>query len=435
MLDLVGRPGGPGLDDRLRPTADDPATLLAPAPRRGRWRSRLGTVTGLCGPAFVVSLAYVDPGNFATNMIGGARYGYLLLWVLVLANLLAMFVQYLSAKLGIATGQSLPELCREHCPRPVTWLLWAQAELVAMATDLAEFVGGALALNLLLGVPVLVAAVITGAVSLALLGISGRGRRRFEATVVGLLVIILIGFVYQAVSCGPFTGLASGLAPRLAGRDSLLMATGMVGATVMPHAIYLHSALSRGASQSAAGRRRAMRVSRTEIGVALGLAGLVNIAMLAVAAATFHARSTRPGNLSEVHAALGQLIGAPAAVAFAVALLAAGLASSSVGTYAGQIIMTGFLYRRIPLAVRRLLTMAPAIALLATGIDPTRALVLSQVALSLGLPFALVPLTVLTGRTRLMGDLANRRPTVVLGILVTVLVTVLNLLLLSQFLG
>jgi manganese transport protein len=399
-----------------------PRTVAAPEASESR---RFRRVAGMCGPAFVVSVAYVDPGNFATNMSGGARYGYLLLWVIAVANILAMFVQALSAKLGIATGRTLPELCRDHLPRPLTWMLWAQAELVAAATDLAEFVGGAIALNLLFGVALLPAAAITAVVSCALLTLAPRGRHRFEVVIGGMLAIVLAGFLYQALRAGSFAGATAGFVPRLAGPDSLLLATGIIGATVMPHVIYLHSALTRRHSG-----RTALRSSRLDIVVALGVAGLVNITMLTVGAAAFHGHD--PGGLQAIHAGLGDVLGPGAAMAFAVALLASGLASSSVGTYAGQVIMDGFLRRRIPVLARRLFTMAPAFAILAAGVDPTRALILSQVALSFGIPFALVPLIALTSRRTLMGDLVNGQRTIVAGAAVAALITALNGFLISQ---
>ncbi|WP_182875776.1 Nramp family divalent metal transporter [Microbispora sp. H10670] len=420
---------------------------------------RLARLAGLCGPAFVVAVAYVDPGNFATNMSGGARYGTMLLWVIAVANVLAMFVQALSAKLGIATGRNLPELCRDHLPRPVSLLLWAQAEMVAVATDLAEFIGGAVALNLLFGVPLLPAAAITALVSSLLLLMAPRGRRRFEVTVAVMLAVVLAGFAYQVMLSGSLAGVAGGFVPRLAGPDSLLLATGIVGATVMPHVVYLHSALTQhqgraftqhhgAVTQHHAAvtqhhealtgrpraltrnrgswdpRRAALQASRVDIAVALGTAGLVNMAMLTVAAATFDGSDL--AGLEAVHAGLGEILGPGAAVAFALALLASGLASSSVGTYAGQVIMAGFLRRRVPLLARRLVTVLPAMAILAVGMDPTRALVLSQVALSFGIPFALVPLVVFTARRALMGDLVNRRATTAAGVAVAAVISALN---------
>jgi manganese transport protein len=389
------------------------------------------SIAAMMGPAFVVAIAYVDPGNFATNMAGGATYGYLLLWVIVAASLLAMFVQYLSAKLGIATGRTLPELCREHFPRPVTRMLWVQAELVTMATDLAEFVGAAVALNLLFGIPLLPAAGITAVVSFAILLLAPARRRRFETVIITLLAVILAGFLYQTLQLGPLTGIGAGLVPGFAGPDSVLLATGMLGATVMPHVIYLHSALTRRHHDSG-DMRKALHSSRLDIGVALGIAGLVNISMLVVAAAAFHGIPVPAESLEDMHSSLTTTLGGAAALAFAVALLASGLAASSVGTYSGQIVMAGFLRRQIPLTLRRLVTMIPALAILATGVDPTRALVISQVVLSFGIPFALIPLVLLTSRRSVIGPLANRRVTTVAGIAAAAMISTLNIFLLVR---
>jgi manganese transport protein len=317
-------------------------------------------------------------------------------------------------------------LCRRHLPRPLTWLLWAQGEMIAIATDLAEFLGGAIALNLLFGLPLLPATGVTAVVSAGLLALAPHGRRRFETVIAGLLAVICAGFVYQAVLSPHLSRAAAGFVPHLAGRGSLVIAAGIVGATVMPHVIYLHTALTadQGPDHAGAGRaggaeavRLRVRASRVDIGVALGLAGLVNMAMLVVAAAVLPGRDA--STLNAIQADLGGLLGRGAAVAFALALLASGLASSSVGTYAGQVIMEGFLQRRVPLAVRRLVTMAPAFALLAAGADPVRLLIVSQVALSVGLPSVLIPLVVLTSRRSIMGALVNRRVTTVTAIVVT----------------
>jgi manganese transport protein len=421
-------------------TADRPATQPDREPERaarpgsqpGARLRRGRALLAALGPAFVVSVAYVDPGNFATNVAGGARYGPLLLWVIGAANGMAMLVQYLAGKLGLATGQSLPELCRAHYPRRVTWLLWVQAELVAMATDLAEFVGAALALNLLFGVPLLPAGVISGCVTMAVLALQPRGRRRFEAVVIGMLAVILLGFGYQVLAAGAPEHLAGGLVPHLAGGDSLLLATGIVGATVMPHAIYLHSDLSRQPSVRAGlGRRDVLRAHRADIFLALGCAGLVNMAMLVVAAAALHGGSPIR-TLAEAHAGLAAGLGSGAALAFGLALLASGFAASSVGTYAGQVIMSGFLRRAIPLTARRLVTMAPALVVLAAGVDPTTALVLSQVLLAFGIPFALIPLLLLTRRRDVMGRYANRRVTTAAGAVISALIIFLNVILLVQ---
>ncbi|MEV6717590.1 Nramp family divalent metal transporter [Lentzea sp. NPDC051208] len=395
--------------------------------------ARVRSVAVVMGPAFVVAVAYVDPGNFATNMAGGATHGYLLLWVIVSASLLAMFVQYQSAKLGIVTGRNLPELCREHYPRPVTKMLWVQAELVAMATDLAEFVGAAVALNLLFGVPLLPAALITAVVSFGILALAPLRRRRFESVIIGMLAIVLGGFLYQTLHLGPLTGAAAGLVPGFAGVDSVLLATGMLGATVMPHVIYLHSALTqRHHSTTPGGRRSALRASRTDIVVALGIAGMVNVSMLVVAAGAFHQAGAPRESLEDMHSGLGQLLGPGAALAFALALLASGLAASSVGTYSGQVIMEGFLRRRIPLWLRRAVTMAPALAVLGIGVDPTKALVLSQVVLSFGIPFALIPLVLLARRADVMGGAANRRGVTVAGAMAALVISALNLFLIVR---
>lgn len=411
--------------------APNPTTLVqvATAPRGSRARA----VAGLMGPAFVVAIAYVDPGNFATNMAGGAGYGYLLLWVIVSAGLTAMFIQYLSAKLGIATGKNLPQLCRENYSRPVTGLLWVQAELVTMATDLAEFVGAAVALNLLFGIPLLPAAGITAVVSFGILMLAPLRRRRFESVIIGLLAVILAGFLYQTLQLGPLTEAGTGLVPGFAGTDSILLATGMLGATVMPHVIYLHSALNQHQHRGTVGdRRRALRTSRLDIAVALGLAGLVNVSMLVVAAGALHGTAVPVESLEDMHQGLGAVLGPGAALAFALALLASGLAASSVGTYSGQVVMEGFLRRRMPLATRRLITMAPALVILATSVDPMQALVLSQVILSFGIPFALVPLVLLSRRRDVMGPFANRPLTTAVGITVAAVISALNVFLLAR---
>jgi manganese transport protein len=384
----------------------------------------------LLGPAFVAAIAYVDPGNFATNVSAGAEFGYRLAWVIVLANLMAMLIQSLSAKVGLATGRSLPELCRERFPRPVTWGLWVQAELVAMATDLAEVIGGAIALKLLFGLPLLTGGVITAAVAFALLALQGKGYRPFELAIAGLLAVIALGFVFNTFTTGvDSTELADGLVPSFAGVDSVLLATGILGATVMPHVIYLHSALTQDRIPPAddGEKRVLLRSQRVDVVIAMGLAGLVNLAMLVLAARLFFGRDL-PGvdTLEGAHAALRDIAGAPAALAFAIALLASGFASSGVGTYAGQVVMQGFLQRRIPLLLRRAITMAPALVVLAIGVDPTRALVLSQVVLSFGIPFALVPLVLLTRRADIMGTLVNRPTTTATAWVVAALVIALN---------
>lgn len=403
-------------------------TARAPRPVRGRLI--------LLGPAFVAAVAYVDPGNFATNSTAGARYGYLLVWVVVAANLAAMLVQTLTAKLGLATGRSLPELCREHLPRPLNRVMWAQAELVAMATDLAEVIGGAVALYLLFGVPLLPGGLIVGAASFAILALRARGFRTFEIAIAVLLGVIVLAFAVNLVTAQPdVSDAAAGLLPRMQGTDSMLLAAGILGATVMPHVIYVHSALTpnRLPAEGEAQRRVIAKGLRVDVLIALGVAGAVNLAMLLVAASSFHGTSI-PGTdtLEGVHAGLATTLGTAAAVGFAVALLLSGLASTSVGTYAGEIIMQGFLRRRIPLLIRRMITLLPALAVLAIGVDPTRALVLSQVVLSFGIPFALVPVVMFTRRRDLMGSLVNRRATTAAAVAITAFVVALNAFLLWQ---
>ncbi|MBL1118638.1 Nramp family divalent metal transporter [Streptomyces sp. 110] len=399
----------------------EPQTPAAPRLQRLR----------LVGPAFVAAIAYVDPGNVATNVTAGARYGYLLVWVVVAANLVACLVQYLSAKLGLVTGQSLPEALRDRMPRVGRLAYWAQAELVAVATDLAEVLGGAIALYLLFDLPLLVGGLITGLVSTGLLALqSRRGQRSFERVVIGLLAVIALGFFAGLFVAPPSAaGTANGFIPRFDGADSVLLAAGMLGATVMPHVVYLHSALARDrhGRQEGEQRRRLLSVTKYDVGMAMLVAGAVNLAMLLLAATAL--QGSESGSLEGVHAAIGDRLGGVIALLFAVGLLASGLASTAVGCYAGAVIMGGLLRRRIPLVIRRVITLIPALAMLAAGADPTRALILSQVVLSFGIPFALVPLVVLTSRRTVMGACANRRPVTVAAALVTVIVIALNLVL------
>ena len=377
-----------------------------------RARGRLRGALPLLGPAFVAAVAYVDPGNFATNISGGAQFGFLLVWVIVAANLMAMLVQYLSAKIGIASGRTLPELCRDNFPRPVTWGLWVQAEAIAIATDLAEFIGAAIALNLLFGVPPFIAGLMTAVVAFAILGLQTRGYSTFELAIAGLLGIVFLGFMYDLAFAGvDVSGIAGGLIPAFDGTDSVLLAVGILGATVMPHVVYLHSALTHNRIRASTDteRRRLLRFQRLDVVLAMGLAGVINLSMLVVAAELFHGNGgPLVDTIEGAHTELGVLVGGGAALAFAVALLASGLSSSSVGTYAGQVVMQGFLRRRIPLFLRRAITMAPALVVLAIGLDATTVLVISQVILSFGIPFALVPTIMLTRRRDLMGALVNR---------------------------
>jgi manganese transport protein len=399
-------------------------------------KGRLRATLAMLGPAFVAAIAYVDPGNFATNIQGGARFGYLLLWVVLAANLIAMLIQYLSAKLGIATDHNLPELVRSHAPRWVSRGMWLQAEIMAMSTDVAEFLGASIGLNLLFGVPLLPAGVITGAIAFGILGLQRHGFRRFELAITALLGLIFVGFLYETLRIGPSAHASvQGLIPKLSGTSSLYLAVGIIGATVMPHAIYLHSALTNGRMpvRNDRERSRVLRFERIDVIIALGLAGIVNMAMLAVAAKLFHTPALHGvSSIAQAHAEFGRLVGGGAALAFAVALFASGASSSSVGTYAGQVVMSGFISFRIPLVLRRALTMVPALVVLALGVNPTNALVLSQVVLSFGIPFALVPLAVLTARRDIMGAHVNRPATAVLAWACVGLITALNGFLLYQ---
>jgi len=387
----------------------------------------------------VAAVAYVDPGNFATNSSAGATYGYLLLWVIVAANGLAVLVQSLSAKMGLATGLNLAELCREHFRRPVSRGLWVQAEMVAIATDLAEVIGGAIALQLLFGLPLVVGGVVTGAVAFVLLGFQQRGYRQFELVIGGLFTVILLGFLVELLLVHVDAGAAAaGLAPRLQGPNSVLLATGILGATVMPHALYLHSALTqkRVPAVDAAERRHLLRHQRIDICLAMGLAGLANVAMLVLAAAVSGGggggHAMHGGDLAEMHALLRDVLGPGGSHAFAIALLASGFASAGVGTLSGQVVMQGFVRRSIPLGVRRAVTLLPALAVLGAGVDPTRALVLSQVVLSFGLPFALIPLVLLTRRADVMKELVNHRLTTCSAVAGAALIVGLNGFLLLQ---
>ena len=380
----------------------------------------------LFGPAFVAAVAYIDPGNFATNITAGARFGYLLVWAIVVANAMAMLVQYLSAKLGVATGHDLAELCREHLPRPVSRGLWVQAELVAMATDLAEFVGAAIGLNLLFGVPLPAAGVITAVVAFVVLALDRRGYRRFELAIAALFGVVFLGFAYDIFLVGfQPAGLAAGLVPGFAGSDSVLLTCGIIGATVMPHVIYLHSALTKTRARHTSGTEL-LRSQRMDVIIALGTASLINIAMLVLAASLMHHGFAGADPIIAAHAELGRLVGGGAALAFAVALLASGLSSSSVGTYAGQVVMRGFIRRSVPLVVRRGVTMLPALTVLALGLPVTDTLVLSQVVLSFGIPFALVPLVLLTRRKDVMGAFVNRTSTTVAASACALLIIGLN---------
>jgi manganese transport protein len=389
------------------------------------------------GPAFIASVAYVDPGNFATNIQGGAQFGYTLLWVVVASNLMAMLIQTLSAKLGIASGLNLAEHCRARFPRPVVWGMWALMEVVAIATDLAEFLGAALGFNLLFGIPLWVAGLLTAAATFLILGLERYGFRPLEAVISVLVGIIAASYLIETVLDRPDWGqvLFHSVVPQFSGGESVLLATGILGATVMPHVIFLHSSLTQGriVVREPAQLHRLFRYEVVDVLIAMGIAGLINAAMLMMAAATFHRVGMHDvGTIEEAHRTLQPLLGSAASWVFAISLLASGLSSSSVGTMSGQIIMQGFLHRRIAVWIRRVVTMLPSLIVIFIGLDPTRTLVISQVLLSFGLPFAIIPLVLFTGRRDVMGVLVNRRPTTLLASFVALLIVALNVYLLIQ---
>src|SRR5215218_9248027 len=355
-------------------------------------RKGLARLWPFLGPAFIAAVAYVDPGNFATNISGGAKFGYLLLWVILTSNLMAMLIQSMSAKLGIATGKNLPEVCRERFPKAVTLGLWVQAEVIAMATDLAEFIGAALALNLLFGVPLFPAGLMTAVGAFAILELQRRGFRPLEAAISALVGVIVVAFAFQMFYAQPEAEriLAGLFTPQFAGTESVLLAAGILGATVMPHVIYLHSALTqrRVVGRSEEEKKKIFRFELVDVVIAMAIAGTINASILIMAAALFHANGLNVGDIDFAFEQLKVLEGNTPAILFGVALLASGLSSSSVGTMAGQVVMQGFINRRIPLFLRRLITMLPALVVLAIGLNPSRSLVISQVVLSFGIPFA-----------------------------------------------
>ena len=387
------------------------------------------------GPAFVAAIAYVDPGNVAANVSAGASFGYLLVWVLVIANVMAMVIQYLSAKLGIVTGKSLPEIVGESLPRKARIAYWAQAELMAVATDVAEVIGGALALWLLFGVPLPLGGVIVAVISMAVLSVQNRrGQRIFETVILAMLGIITAGFLAGLVVAPPdAAGVLGGVVPRLEGSQSLVLAASMLGATVMPHAIYLHSALSRdrhGGAHGVQHTRYLLRATRVDVVIALIVAGSVNMGMLLLAARNLYGVDGTD-TIEGAHAAIAEALGPAVGVVFAIGLLASGLASTAVGSYAGDVVTAGLLHRQIPLCARRIFTMVPAVILLAIGAEPTAALVGSQVVLSFGIAFALIPLVYFTGRRRLLGQFTNGPLLSGVGWVSAGLVVVLNIVLLG----
>lgn len=429
-------PTGHGDDKPLT----DPTDIQLPASKHGSLSEVLGRgpIRGhlaLVGPAFVASVAYVDPGNFATNFQSGSEHGYELVWVIVMANLMGVLIQYLSSKLGIHTGHSLPEVCFHHFDRKWNSMLWVQAEVVAMATDLAEFTGAAIGLNLVFGIALFPAGLITGVVAVGILVLEQQGYRRFELAIIGLLAFVSFGFLADFFNVGhqSYSSIAAGLVPRLGGGDSINLAVGIIGATVMPHVVYLHSSLQSDRIRPAdeGDCRKLLRFDRWDCGLGLGLAGLVNLSMLCIAAALFHRRGlTGVDQLQSIHSHLASLVGGGAALAFGIALMASGIASSSVGTYAGQVVMNGFMGWNFPLFLRRVLTMIPSLLVLGLVTNTTSALVLSQIVLSFGIPFALVPLVLMTSRRDVMGHAVNATSTTMAIWVITAVIIGMNLYLL-----
>jgi manganese transport protein len=393
------------------------------------------------GPAFIACVAYIDPGNFATNIAGGSKFGYLLVWVIVAANLLAMLIQTLSAKLGIATGRNLPEVCRDRFSRRTAFLLWVQAELIAMATDLAEFLGAAIGIHLLTGLPLFPAAVLAGIASFAILGLQRFGFRPFEAVIAAFVGVIGISYLAELTFANPDWSqvLKHAVTPSFGGSsEALLLSVVILCSTVMPHVIYLHSALTqdRLVPQTDEDARTLLRYTRLDVIVAMSIAGLINVSMLVMAASTFYRTGlVDVDSLEGAHKTLQPILGGASSALFALALIASGLSSSAVGTLSGQVVMQGFIRRRIPVAVRRIVTMLPAFIAIAIGLDPTRTLVLSQVVLSFGIPFALVPLVLFTAKRDVMGPLVNRRITTVAATAIAALIICLNAFLLVQTAG
>jgi manganese transport protein len=400
-------------------------------------RNFLARMLPFLGPAFIASVAYIDPGNFATNIQAGAEFGYLLVWVIIASNLMAMLIQTLSAKLGIASGKNLAEICREQFSTPVVLGMWVLSEIVAMATDLAEFLGAAVGFNLLFHIPLLLAGILTGITTFIILGLESRGFRHLEAVITALVGVVAGSYLIETFLDGPDWAQIGYhvVVPQFAGTNSVLLAVGILGATVMPHVIFLHSSLtqSRVIARGSKERRKLFHFELIDVVVAMSLAGLVNLFMLVMASATFFSHGlTGIATINDAYRTLQPLLGNAASVIFAVSLLASGLSSATVGTMAGQVVMQGFLRRQVPIWLRRLVTMFPALIVIALNLDPTSTLVISQVILSFGIPFALIPLVMFTRQKDLMGDLVNDRLTTLVAWIVAGLIVALNLFLLFQ---
>lgn len=396
----------------------------------------LKSILPFLGPAFIAAVAYIDPGNYATNIAAGSKYGYTLLWVVFVSNLMAVLIQTMSAKLGIATGKNLPEVCRERFSKKTSILLWLQAELVVMATDLAEFIGAALGLYLLFDIPLMAAAIIAAIGSFTILEIQRRGMRPLEAIITGMIFVVVIAFGIQVFFAEPETSkVLSGLfTPKFEGVDSILLSAGMLGATVMPHAIYLHSSLTKDriVGKNDAERKKIFRFEIVDVVIAMIIAGGINASMLIVSAALFNKNGLNVEDLDVAFNQFGNVLGPSAAILFGIGLLSAGLSSSSVGTMAGDVVMQGYIKRRINIYVRRLITMAPPLAIILLGVNPSKALVMSQVVLSFGISFALVPLIMFTSDRKIMGNLVNHRLTSIFAWVIAAVIIGLNLFLLYQ---
>jgi len=434
---MVKKTENKGPDATNKKTIDAAKSVLRGTSKRGKFANLLPFL----GPAFIASVAYVDPGNFATNIAGGAQFGLTLLWVIVASNLMAVLIQSLSAKLGIASGRNLAEMCREKFPNWFVKFLWVLMELVAMATDLAEFLGAAIGFNLLFGIPLWIAGILTGIATFIILGLERKGFRHLEAVITAMVGVVAISYVIETIIVKPIWGevLFHAFVPQFKGTESILLATGILGATVMPHAIFLHSALTQGriVVKKPALLKRLFKFEQIDIFIAMGVASLINMAMLVMAATTFHNQGvTSVGSLEVAYKTLEPLMGKAASAVFGISLLFSGLSSASVGTMAGQVIMKGFLHREIPVWIRRLVTMVPSMIVIAIGLDPSRTLVISQVLLSFGLPFAIIPLVIFTSQKKVMGVLTNRKITSFLAYLVAGIIVVLNIFLLySTFKG
>ena len=404
-------------------------------------RGKLANLLPFLGPAFIASVAYVDPGNFATNIAGGAQFGLTLLWVILASNLMAVLIQSLSAKLGIATGRNLAEMCHDKFPRPFVIFLWILMELVAMATDLAEFLGAAIGFNLLFGIPLWAAGILTGITTFIILGLERKGFRHLEAVISAMVGVVAVSYVVETIIVKPVWGevFFHAVVPQFKGKESILLATGILGATIMPHAIFLHSALTQGriVVKKPNLLKRLFKFELIDILIAMSVASLINMAMLVMAATTFHNQGiTSVGSLEVAYKTLEPLLGKAASAVFGISLLFSGLSSASVGTMAGQVIMKGFLDKEIPVWIRRLVTMVPSMIVVAIGLDPSRTLVISQVLLSFGLPFAIIPLVTFTSQKKIMGVLTNSKVTNILAYTVAGIVVVLDVFLLySTFTG